>query len=315
MEPQNFEKMNLRIKEKFSQFLSQQERIENRIKLSWSNWGFGLEPVETSLERLKKNNVRYVELHGNLYGPDLGYKPRVIKKLLSDYGIEASGICGMFSKEAELASTSPIVRQRAIDYIKRQVEFCSEVGGEYILIVPAAVGRPNRYDDFEFERAVETLQIVGDIFLKYSVKGAIEPIRADEVSICHSFEDAVELIKAINHNGIKHINGDIYHMLHSESHIGETILKYEDYLINLHIADTNRMALGSGMLDLDIILMALYLIGYNNKRAFVSAEPLGPGADPYRQMYGKSDPKMLDSLVSNTVSYFYERENMILIKE
>jgi sugar phosphate isomerase/epimerase len=192
------------------------------------------------------------------------------------------------------------------------VEFCSEVGGEYMIITPSPVGRTEKYDDFEFERAVETFQVVGDIFVKNKIKGAIEPIRPDEVSICHTFEDAMKMIKAINHDGIKHISGDLYHMLHCESHIGETIIKYGEYMVNLHMADTNRMAFGSGMLDFDVVIIALYIVGYNNKRAFCSAEPLGPGANPYVQMYGKNDPKMLDKLVGDSASYFYKREKLLL---
>jgi len=187
--------------------------------------------------------------------------------------------------------------------------------GEYILFSPGAIGRPKKYDDFEFERAVETLKILGDIFLKAGIKGAIEPVRVDEVSICHTFSEALKLINAIEHKSVRHIAGDVYHMLHGENHIGETIIKYGDYLINLHIADTNRMALGTGMLNLDIIIMALYLINYNNKSAFISAEPLGPAADPYPQMNGITDPKVLDKLVEDTASYFYTRENLLLEKE
>ncbi|MCL5986344.1 MAG: sugar phosphate isomerase/epimerase [Actinobacteria bacterium] len=312
IKPQNFEKKNLEIRKKFLDLIKKKEKAGNKLKLSWSNWGFGLEPLRTSLQRLHNNKVRYVELHGNLYGSDLGYNSKEVKSLLNDFGMEVSGVCGMFSSDCELASSIPSVRQRAIDYIKRNVEFCNEVGGEYLLIVPGAVGRPKRYDGFEFDRAVEALQIIGDTFIKNSVKGAVEPIRADEVSLCHTFEDAVKLIKAVNHDGIKHINGDLYHMLHGESHIGETIINYGDYLINLHMADTTRMAFGTGMLDLDTVIMALYLIGYNDKRAFCSAEPLGAGADPYRQMYGKNDPVMLDRLVSETASYFYAREELLL---
>lgn len=311
MELQNFEKKDLEIKKKFKDFIKK-EKVERRLKLSWSNWGFGLEPIKISLERLKKYNIRYIEIHGNRYGTDLGYKLKELKMLLSNYGIEVSGVCGMVMRESEISSVSPYVRQRCIDYFKRNTELCKELGGEYILFSPGAIGRPEKYDDFEFERAVETLKILGDIFLDVSVKGAIEPVRADEVSICHTFKEAVDLIKDVNHKGVTHIAGDVYHMLHGEEHIGETILNYGDYLINLHMADTNRKALGSGMLNLDIIIMALYLIGYNKKRAFCSAEPLGPTADPYSQMNGITDPKILDKLVSDTASYFYRRENLIL---
>lgn len=184
--------------------------------------------------------------------------------------------------------------------------------GEYILFSPGAVGRPQKYDDFEFERAVETLRILGDVFVDARVKGAIEPVRADEVSICHTFEDAVKMINTVGHKGVCNIAGDVYHMLHGESHIGETIINYGDYLINIHMADTNRMALGTGMLNLDSVIMSLYLIGYNNKNAFLTAEPLGPAANPYPQMNGITDPQILDKLVSDTASYFYKRESLLL---
>jgi len=311
MELQNYEKKDQVIKDKFKEFIGK-NKPEDKLKLSWSNWGFGLEPIEDSLRRLKKYDIKYIELHGNKYGQDLGYNPGELKKLLANYGIKVSGICGMVWKESELASTSPIVRQRCIDYFKRNIELCRQVGGEYILFTPGAVGRNQKYDDFEFDRVVETLKILGGIFLDAGVKAAIEPVRADEVSICHTFKDAVKLIKEVNNKGVSSITGDVYHMLHHESHMGETILNYSDYLINLHMADTNRKALGSGMLNLDIIIMSLYLIGYNKKRAFVTAEPLGPGADPYQQMYGRTNPEVLDKLVSETASYFYKRENIIL---
>lgn len=315
MELQNFEKKDFEIKKRFRKYLEGKGKIKNRLKFSWSNWGFGLEPIEASLKRLKRNNIKYIEIHGNRYGNDLGYKPDKLKNILSDYGIEVSGVCGMVSRESELASNSPFVRQRCIDYFKRNIELCRDLGGEYLLFSPGAVGRPIKYDDFEFERAVDTIRTLGDYFLEAHVKGAIEPVRADEVSLCHTFEDALKMIKTINHKGVSHIAGDIYHMLHGEGHIGETILKYGDYLINLHMADTNRRALGSGMINLDIIIMALYLIDYNDKRAFCTAEPLGPGADPYPQMNGVNDPEMLERLAKETACYFYKREDLIISGE
>jgi D-psicose/D-tagatose/L-ribulose 3-epimerase len=311
MELQNFEKKDQEIKEKF---LSVKKSIntKERLKLSWSNWEFGMEPLETSVKRLSSNNVKYIELFGNLFGPDLGYKAKDVNKLLKSYGMEVSGICGIFSTDNEPSSTIPSVRQRSIDYFKRSVEFAGEVGAEYFLIAPSAVGRAVKLDDFEFDRAVEVLKEIADLFIKHKVKGAVEPIRADEVSLCHTFAEAVKIINAVNHKGIQHINGDVYHMLHGEEHIGQTLIDFKDYVVNIHLADTNRKALGSGMLNIDVFIMSLYVIGYNERRAFCSAEPLGPGADPYQQMNGKNDPDMLDKLVKDTVAYFRKREEILL---
>jgi len=79
------------------------------------------------------------------------------------------------------------------------------------------------------------------------------------------------------------------------------------------MADTNRGALGVGSLDLDTIIMALYIIGYNNDDCcFLTPEPLGPGGDPYPAMYGKPDLAKLDILVKKSVEYFKEREDIVL---
>ena len=314
MIPQNFEKENIKIKDTFTELKQKDpDRFKNRLKLSWSNWGFGMEPLKVSLERLKKNGIDFIELHGNRYGDDLGYDPKETKKLLKAMNIKVSGICGMFSAESEFSSNSPTARQRALDYMRRNIELGSMVEARYFLIVPGAVGRPDPYDDMEFERSVEALSIVASDLKDAGIRGAVEPIRSDEVSFCHTFSDARDYIKALKSPGVQHINGDVYHMMHMETHIAKTIVGAEGILTNLHMADSNRDALGGGFLDLDTIIMALYIIGYNNDDgAFVTPEPLGPGGDPYRAMYGNPDPERLDGLVKRTVQYFREREEEVL---
>jgi len=314
MKLQHYEIINNEIINKFKNLKKKYpERFENRLKFSWSNWGFGIEPLKESAKRLNKYGIRYIELHGNRYGKDLGYKVSDVKKILSHYGIEIAGICGMFSKDNDLSSNKPIIRQNAIDYIRRNLEMGKELKAKYFLIVPGAVGRPEPYDDMKFYRSVETLKIVANEFKNADIRGAVEPIRSAEVSFCHTFSDAKRYIEAVDSPGIRHINGDVYHMLVEESHIGKAIIDAEGMLTNLHMADTNRDALGRGMLDIDIIIMALYIIGYNSDEAcFVTPEPLGQGGDPYPAMYGKPTPSKLDNLVKESVEYFKEREEEIL---
>ena len=314
MKLQNYQLKDLEIKNKFIELKKKDpQAFKNRIKFSWSNWGFGLESLEDTAKRLNKYGIKYIELHGNRYGNDLGYRLDEVKKILSDYNIEVAGICGMFSQDNDLSSNRPIIRQNAIDYIKRNVELGAQLEVKYFLIVPGAVGRPGAYDNMEIYRSIETLQIVANEFINAGIRGAIEPIRSAEVSFCHTFSDAKKYIEAVGSPGVKHINGDVYHMLVEESHIGKTIVDAKGMLTNLHIADTNRSALGEGSLDLDVLIMALYVIGYNNDDyCFVTPEPLGPGGDPYPAMYGKSDPEKLDNLVKISVKYFRAREKEVV---
>ena len=84
-----------------------------------------------------------------------------------------------------------------------------------------------------------------------------------------------------------------------ESHIGEAIVDAGDMLVNLHLADSNRRALGDGSMDLDAIIMALYVIDYADGQRFATPEPLGPGGDPYPAMFAEPDPQALDKLVGD----------------
>jgi D-psicose/D-tagatose/L-ribulose 3-epimerase len=311
MELQNFQQKDREVIQRFIQFRQLNPRPTQRLKLSWSNWGFGIEPLQVSVARLAKYNIPYIELHGNRYGSDLGYKTQETRKILDDHGIRVAGVCGMVSPESELSSNKPHITQRCIDYFRRNIEMCAELGGSYILFTPGAVGRPQKYDDNEFYRAAQAIRILGDDFLSHGIRAGIEPVRPAEVSFCHTFAEAKRLIDTVDHPGVQHIAGDLYHMLVGENHIGETILKYGHQMVNLHMADTQRGALGSGMLDLDIVLMSLYVVGYNLGESFCTPEPLGPGGDPYPQMWGNPDPAMLDQLVAQTAISFYKREEEI----
>ncbi|MHC4872410.1 MAG: sugar phosphate isomerase/epimerase family protein [Planctomycetota bacterium] len=313
MSKQNFEIKNDKIREQFENIKkSSPEKLEKRLNLSWSNWGFGMESLETSVKRLAGAGVNYIELHGNHYGDDLGYKADEVLKILGDNNVKAAGVCGMFSAENDLSSNSGRSRQAAVDYLKRTIKFTSEVGGSYILVVPGAVGRPGAYDESEYLRSSETLRIVADLFAEYKINAAIEPIRSAEVSFCHTVADAEKYINMVNHPAIQHINGDVYHMQSEESHIGEAIIAAGKRLVNLHMADSNRTALGDGALDLDTIIMALYVTGYNRDGCYVTPEPLGPGGDPYPAMFGQTPSEVLDKLVQQTAKYFREREEFLI---
>ena len=313
MKPQNFENKNAKIRAQFEDLKrADPQRFERRLDLSWSNWGFGMESLADSAKRLAEADIEYIELHGNHYGDDLGYKVDETLKILGDHNIKVAGVCGMFSAENDLSSNSGVARQRAIDYLSRTIPFTAAVGGSYVLIVPGAVGRPTPYDDSEFDRSCETLRIVADLFVEHDIKAAIEPIRSAEVSFCHTVADAKRYIEAVDHPGVRHINGDVYHMQTEESHIGEALIDAGEMLTNLHVADSNRCAVGDGSLDVDTLIMALYIIGYNRPGCYVTPEPLGPGGDPYPAMFGKPKPKSLDRLVQKTYKYFRQRENAVL---
>ncbi|MEV5692751.1 sugar phosphate isomerase/epimerase family protein [Micromonospora globbae] len=312
MKPQPFRRHDQRVVRAFLEARRQHTADEPRLKLGWSNWGFGTEDLAASAARLQRYGVRYIELHGNLYSPDLGYRPEETLAVLGDHGITVSGVCGMVTPEQEFAHNLPHVRARAIEYFRRQAEFTRAVGGSYLLFGAASVGRPGLLDSYEMQRSAQTMRLVADDFAAAGIRGAVEPIRPEETSIVHTFAQALELIDMVDHPAIAHVNGDLYHMLSGELHIGATILDHGHRMINLHLADTNRRALGHGLLDLDIVIMALYAVGYQRGDNYCSAEPLGAGGNPYAAMNLPPDSERLDELVRVTAQTFREREEEVL---
>lgn len=119
---QRFEEKNERIRAAFEEMKRQKpERLKRRLTFSWSNWGFGLEDLERSCERLQRAGIHFIELHGNHYGPDLGYDAAKTLHALRAYGIRVAGVCGMFSADNDLSSNRPrSVRRRSIIYEERR---------------------------------------------------------------------------------------------------------------------------------------------------------------------------------------------------
>ena len=310
---QNYEIKNQRIREQFDALKEDTpDALEKRLTLSWSVWMFGIERLEDSAKRLKRNGIEYIELKGDRHTADSGIPLKEVKQVLADNGMKVSGACGMFSPDNDLSSPDVYSMQNAIDYIKREVEFLAEVGGEHLIVVPSAVGRPDAVDGNEFIRSVSALKKCAPFFADHGIKAAIEPIRSAEVSLIHSIEDALRYIEAVGVPSIGHINADTYHMLLEESHIGDAMLRAGERLVNLHIADSNRDAPGSGMIDFDTVIRAAYLIGMHDTGRYVTPEPLGPFPVPYVLANSPCDVAVMDKLVADTVRYFREREAEVL---
>ena len=71
---------------------------------------------------------------------------------------------------------------------------------------------------------------------------------------------------------------DTFHMNIEEKDPAEAIRKAGELLVNVHIADSNRQAVGYGHTDFRAIIRALKDIEYERALAL---EPLPPVPDPY----------------------------------
>src|SRR4028119_559327 len=90
---QNVDRERARLEADFLELKARHpERLADRLTLSWSNWGFGIEELDVSCARLASAGLTHVELHGNHYGPDLGYQVEPTLDTLRRHGPAGSGV-------------------------------------------------------------------------------------------------------------------------------------------------------------------------------------------------------------------------------
>lgn len=318
MKLQRYEAISQNIRDEFElQKEKHPERFKRRIDLSFSVPAFGLEPVEASIERLGRLGYQYVELPGNYGGPDTGNQTRLreIKEALETWNMKCSGVCPFTLPGMAFTERDSFGRQRAFDYLKNNVEFCKAAGGSYYLITPGPVGVGHPADSGDYSRSVAFLKEHARIFEENDIRCAIEICHRGAVPFCHNIEEARQYMKDVDHPYVQYIYGDMKHLLAGEPHLGEAIMNCGKQLLCLHLRDTcNGGAIGTGMMDLDTVIRALYLVGFNREGCYAVGEPTASaclrdgGFDPFIPY-----PEHIKTEIAQaTLEYFREREEEVL---
>jgi D-psicose/D-tagatose/L-ribulose 3-epimerase len=101
--------------------------------------------------------------------------------LARDFSLEISGLTcdsGWPAEEHDLANKNVLNRQKAVAYFKRQIETVRKVGGDYLIVVPSAVGKsaPMGKDTAEdWKWGVESVRSLTEAAEENGVTLVIEP--------------------------------------------------------------------------------------------------------------------------------------------
>lgn len=259
------------------------------MKYSISNWIYGDEPLETTFERLQRFGYDGVELKGE---PKL-YQAGEVKELCKKYNLGVLSIAGIYpwpTRDRDMASPDDQVRKKAISYLRSCVDLAEEVEAPLVIVVPSAVGKVNPIDNFENEEewieakkrawlhAVLSVREAAKYAESKEILLAIEPINRYETFLVNTAEDGLRFIAEVNSPAVK-IHLDVFHMNIEEADPEGAIRRCgEKLLINLHISDSNRMAVGDGHVNFRAIMYALKEIRYEWA---LTLEPLPPVPNPY----------------------------------
>jgi sugar phosphate isomerase/epimerase len=90
----------------------------------------------------------------------------------------------------------------------------------------------------------------------------LEPLNRYESNYLNRLKQGVEICQAVGSPAVK-IMADFFHMNIEEADIGQAIEEAADYVVFVHLADSNRYQPGVGHLDFAPGLAALKRIGYD----------------------------------------------------
>ncbi len=281
------------------------------MKYAISSWIYGDESLELIFMRLARYGYDAVELEGE---PDK-YDVKEILELCRRYSISISGIAGMYpwpTGERDLASPDPEIRKKAVKYLLSCIDFAHDLSAPLVIVVPSAVGKTMPFPILNGEADIsawdETVDrewayaqdSVGKCSEAASEKGiilAVEPINRYETFLINTCSQGLQFISPFDKKTVK-IHLDTFHMNIEEKSLNQAILEAGDLLANLHVADSNRQAVGKGHTDFNEIIRSLKSISYTG---VISLEPLPPVPNPYVAMKLDRYKDMRDDIARESI--------------
>jgi len=245
-------------------------------------WIFGDEPLTEIAARVAALGYDGVELFVGLECPD----PNAIHSLLTAHGLQ---VLSLTPADVDLAHPDPEIRQEAIEYYLRLVEFAAALREEDHGRVPIVschglVGRIRAVSTYEEEWAlfVEAVRRLVRRAEELDVPVAMEVLNRYETHLVNTASEALRFVEEVGSDRLG-ILLDAYHMNIEEADPRGAIWKVRHRLSLFHAADSNRQAVGRGHIDFPGLMRTLQSIGYEGP---VIVECTAAGPDPFTPIKG-----------------------------
>lgn len=188
---------------------------------------------------------------------------------LADSGLSIAAVgtgAGWVKHRLQLADEDPVIRERAIDFVRSIITSAAELGAP--AIIGSMQGRSTKEVNRETAKSYlrDALATLGEHAKQFSLPVFYEPLNRYETDQANTLAEGLVTI-----HGIANIQllADFFHMNIEESDMGKAIRDAGSAIGHVHFADSNRMAIGFGHLDVGPAIHALRQIGY---AGYLSAE-------------------------------------------
>ncbi len=239
------------------------------MHLSTHNW-MRAEPLEVTLQRIKRLGFESIEISGE----PRQYETKTSRPLLKQYGIRCWGAVTLTLGERNLAASNEAQRAKSVDYVKSVVTMVKELEGTEITIVPATVGKivPDSTPELEWKWVVQGLKEVYAYARQCGVRMAIEPLNRFETYFLNRADQALRLAEEVGPEC--GVCLDVFHMNIEEVDMHAAIRKVGKRLVDVHVAENNRLAPGMGNVDWKRLVSTLREVGYDGALTMESVAPV-----------------------------------------
>jgi len=269
------------------------------VILGACTWIYGEAPLAETLARIAAAGCDAVELPGE---PDQ-FEPAEVRTVLARHRLAPVALtasCKSPETRRDLAHPDAAIRADAVAYVGRCLRFAAEIGAPLVQMLPSGETRlaPLADRDDEWHWSVEAMRAAAHEAERLRVRLAVEPINRYETYLVTSVEAALAYLDAVGSPWVG-LTLDLFHANIEERTIPGAIRAAGSKVWHVHIADTNREALGRGHLDLDACLAALREVRYEGALVL---EMTAPGPDPFRPIKDARSAGIVDGYLRESVA-------------
>ena len=208
-----------------------------------------------------------------------------LRATAAQYGMTISGLHWLLVRPEGLSITSPDahVWQRTVDLMQHLCEVCAAVGGTYLVHGSPgqrAIG-PGQTAQDALQRATHAWALAAEAAGRQGVTYCIEPLSSDQTPLVNTLEQAVAVVREVNHPALKTMLDTSSAGRAESDDIPTLIARWlpTGLLAHVQLNDPNRRAPGQGALPFAPIVQALKRHGYNGMLAMEPFDyvPDGPG--------------------------------------
>ncbi|MEA2442938.1 MAG: D-psicose/D-tagatose/L-ribulose 3-epimerase [Thermoleophilales bacterium] len=265
--------------------------------LAACEWIFASTDVASVLARLAAAGCGGIELSGE---PDRADRAE-LRAALHHAGIHVTGItaiCSAPTDDRDLSHPDAAARRRAVDYYRGCVDLAADVGAPTVGLIPAAIGRVDGSVADAWELAVAGAREVAEYAVQHGICIGVEAVNRYETFLVNTADQALAFVADMGADNAGVIL-DAFHMQLEEQDSAAAVAAAAPRLRALHLADSNRLGLGRGQLDVAPLVSAAHEAGFDGPFVF---EFTAPGPNPFQPDKGEPAMSELDGYARDSVA-------------